>query len=98
MEALPLEYALKTVNKYGCSTCWGDLEMKVDIKTGLYTVNCKSCGEETRGYVTKYYIERRRSESVGEERDVRRMLVKQHILPDPSAGKTNSDLIHELGF
>jgi hypothetical protein len=65
---------------------------------GMYQVTCKNCKEETRGYVTKFYIERRRSESVGEERDVKRMLIKNNILPDPLAGKTKAELIKELGF
>lgn len=99
MQALPFDYARKTIKNYGCSACWGDLEMNPDPENpNQYIVTCKTCKEETRGYVTKYYIERRRSESVGEERDVKKLLIKQNILPDPLAGKSKADLIHELGF
>ena len=94
----PLSEALarKTVKFYVCSNCWGELE--ATPVTGGYEVLCKSCGPETKGYVTQRYVERRRSESGFEEVNARHMLEKVGVLENPHAGKTADQLLSELGF
>lgn len=96
-EPMSFELARNTVKWYGCAGCWGELEMN-PAPDGGYLVTCKSCGAETRGYVSQKYIERRRGESVGEAIQVKRLLIKTGYLVDPLKGKTKAELIRELGY
>ena len=99
MEPLNFEYARKTVKKYACSVCWGELEMTPDPNhAGMYQVTCKKCGEETRGYVTQYFVNRRRGESEFEQREATHLLRKLEILPDPMKGMSKEQKLKELGF
>ena len=99
MEPLNFELARKTIKRYACSNCWGELEMSPDPKNaGMYQVTCKTCQEETKGYVSQHFVERRRAESEFEKRDAVHLLRKVNILPDPMAGKTKEQLLKELGF
>ena len=67
LEPLDYEYALKTKKRYVCSNCWGELHLefvKNDPQRRYYVV-CLRCGiENTNGYVTKVYADRRRQESI----------------------------------
>ena len=98
MESFDLIYATMTRKRYACSVCWGELELIPDQSdVTKYFVTCKRCKEETRGYVTQYFVNRRRSESVGEEREVTRMLRTVGILEKPDFGSV-SDIMKSLGF
>lgn len=99
MEPLNFELARKTIKRYVCSNCWGELEMTPDPEhEGMYQVTCMKCKDETKGYVSQHFVERRRAESEFEERDAIHLLRKVNILPDPMAGKSQADLLKELGF
>lgn len=63
-----------------------------------FVVICKKCGDETKGYVTQYYVNRRRAESEFEEVSARHLLQKLEIIPNPHAGKSTEQLLKELGF
>lgn len=99
MQPLDFLLARKTVKHYACSSCWGELEMNPDPKQAdLYQVTCKKCQDETKGYVTQYYVNRRRSESQFEEVNATHMLMKAGVLENPHAGKSTEQLLKELGF
>lgn len=99
MEPMNAELAEKTVKDFCCSNCWGDLELVPDLRgNGLYFATCKKCQEDTKGYVTKYFANRRRIESEFEARDAIRVLQKLDILPNPNKGKSRNELLKELGF
>lgn len=97
MEALNAELARKTVNRYACSNCWGDLELAPDLReNGMYFVTCKKCKEETKGYVSQYFVNTRRTASEFEKRDVTRMLKSIGVIASPK--KSTNELMKELGF
>lgn len=100
MDALNETMARKTVKRYACSLCWGELEMRsaIHLENGFYFVVCKKCQDETRGYVTQYFVNRRRGESEFEKGDVTRLLIKLGFAENPLKGKTRADLLKELGF
>ena len=98
MDPMTFALARNTVKFYACSGCWGELDSPIPTSDGGFLVLCRRCKEETPGYVSQRYVERRRSESIGEEREVKRMLIKVGVLPDPLAGKSKADLIRELGY
>jgi len=98
MESFDLVYASETVNKYVCSACWGDLETVRDPRdVTKYFVLCRKCKDETRGYVTKFYANRRRGESESEKLEAVKLLRSIGVLEKP-APKSIEQLKNELGF
>ena len=98
MESFDLIFAHKTRKRYACSTCWGDLELVPDpANENRWFVLCKRCKDETRGYVTQYFVNRRRSESCGEEFEVTKLLQNKGILEKPDFGSVD-EIIKSLGF
>ena len=98
MESFDLIFAHKTRKSYACSVCWGELELVPDQSDNTkWFVLCKRCKEETRGYVTKYFVNRRRGESVGEEFQVTKMLQKIGVLEKPNFGSV-FEIMKSLGF
>lgn len=85
-----------TLRDYVCSNCWGHL-VKIPAEGRMWRVECYQCGADTKGYVTKFYAQKRQSESIGEKLDVRYNL--RGILP-PSAieEETVEELMKGLGF
>lgn len=100
MEALNESLARKTVKRYACSICWGELEMfpAMDKDNGFYYVTCKKCQEETRGYVTQYYVNRRRGESEFEKVNVTTLLRKLGYIDNPLKGKSRAEIMKNLGY
>ena len=98
MESFDLIFATKTRKRYVCSVCWGELELVRDPRdVTRYFVLCKRCKDETRGYVTQYFVNRRRGESEGEKRDVVRLLQTAGIIQKPPRKSVEQNL-KELGF
>jgi hypothetical protein len=95
----PLDDRMKelTIRDYVCSNCWGDLIPQF-ADNRLWLVVCNSCREETKGYVTRYYAENRRSESHGEHSETRLLLQSMGIIPNEHSGKSEEELLRELGF
>ena len=84
--------ASKIVRDYVCSTCWSHLIETLDM-TGS-EVSCAVYGTEHQGYVTKVYVERRRSQSRCEAVEVDALLKQVGILPK----KNEKQQMEELGF
>lgn len=100
MEALPETLARKTVKRYACSICWGELEMRpaIHLEQGWYFVVCKKCQDETRGYVTQYFVNRRRGESEFEKVNVTHLMQKLGYIENPLKGISREAIIKSLGF
>lgn len=98
MDSMSFSLARRTIKYYGCSTCWGSLKMEGPDESGGYVVVCENCGDETKGYVSQKYIEKRRGESISDERQAKKVLIEAGILPDPMAGKTQEQKLKELGY
>ena len=96
MEPLNDVLADRTVKHYVCSSCWGHLIKIPALQRGFWIVECHRCREETKGYVTMAYAERRLSESSAEKMDVQINL--RGILPNQHAGKTTTQILTEMGF
>lgn len=87
-----------TVRDYVCSNCWGHLQKWPQKGSQKWLVLCSNCMGQTKGYVTRYYAESRRSESIGERREAREMLQDAGILEPEHSGKSIEQLLKELGF
>lgn len=100
MEPLNEALARKTVKRYACSICWGELELRpaIHLDNGWYFVVCKKCQDETRGYVTQFFVNRRRGESEFEKVNVTHLMQKLGLIENPLKGKNQKELIKELGF
>lgn len=97
MELLDDRWKELTLRDYVCSNCWGHL-LAYPMDGQMWLVICHRCGDETKGYVTKYFAEGRRSESHGEQFEARQMLQEMGILQREHAGKSEDELIKEMGF
>jgi len=89
--------AMITRRDYVCSNCWHDLELKF-APNHLYFLICPNCGDDTKGYVTRQYAERRKQESMGDLMDAKQVLLDAKIIKNPNEGKKVEDVIKELGF
>ncbi len=82
-----------TVRDMVCSTCWGSLGIH-HAPDRMNKVLCRSCGESTRGYVSKAMAEHRRAESLGELLEVKR------AYPELAGKETPAldEIDNQLGF
>lgn len=98
MQALNFQMARKTVKFYCCSNCWGELEMKPEPtgKPDMHIVTCRNCKDDTKGYVTKHFVDRRRQESEFEKRDVTRTLKSIGVIKKED--RTAAQILQEMGF
>jgi hypothetical protein len=88
--------AIRAVDKYVCSNCWGILYRIPHRPSGHWQVQCGSCQEQTRGFVSKYWVEKRRQDDHFAKIDVTRMLVDIGVMEGSS--KTEDQIMTELGF
>ena len=95
LEPMSDELANKTVSNYVCSNCWGDL-VKYHAPNRMSRVKCVNCGDDTPGFVTRWYAEKRRSESMADKLDIQINL--RDIFPSEYAGKSPDELVKELGY
>jgi len=99
MESLNKSLAILTVNRYACSICWGDLEMHNDLSNNsMVFVVCKKCQDETRGYVTKYFVNRRRGESEFEKINVTHLMRKLGYIENPLKNVSRESIMKSLGY
>jgi hypothetical protein len=95
VEPMDLHWALLTIRDYVCSNCWRDL-IQLPANNQKWLVQCRSCQEQTKGFVTKYFAESRRAESRVELMEARTMLQEMGIMP--KSGKTEAELLREMGY
>jgi len=108
VEPMTYEMMLRTEARMNCSNCWGHgfISKKVEVEneeTGekeiLYRLTCAYCKEETRGYVSSYYIGWARQEDYLRYGQVVRTIPEiLGMEPREMKLKTENVLLHELGF
>lgn len=97
MEVLNKSLAILTVKRYACSICWGELETRADPRDpSMSFVVCRKCQDETRGYVSKFFVNRRRGESEFEKLDVSKLLYQTGIWKKEQ--QTVDQLKKQLGY
>lgn len=89
------ELATTLVQRYCCAGCWGHLNTYHEPGSRLVRVVCDKCGDG-RGFVTKRYAEKRRSESFGEAFEVRDLLEHTGLIMRPT--RTVAEVLKDLGF
>jgi hypothetical protein len=81
-----------------CASCWSRLERKTEQgeEGKQYTPVCEVCGEQTRGYVTAKYTERRIQSNQAEASEARHAL--REALPWMKINMKESQILESLGF
>lgn len=79
---------------YCCAGCWGHLNT-YHAEKRMTRVVCDNCGDG-RGFVTKGFADRRRSESAGEASDVKQMLQSAGVVQYTK--RSAEEILKELGF
>jgi hypothetical protein len=95
-QEMTLLQATETVRDYVCARCYGPIAahfnaLRVWVVCANHGTRCNGSG-----YVTKAWAERQRSNSIGEAMEVRFTL--RDIIPSKHAGKSEEQLLKELGF
>ncbi len=91
--------ARKFIRRYACSTCWGELVAEpVEGERYMSLVHCGKPDCSGAGFVTKHYIEHRRTEDHFDHMEAKRNLRAALHLPDPLMDKSTDELLKELGF
>lgn len=66
VEPIPRHLLDDTLRDYVCSICWGPLDFHYDTPERKWYALCRRHKEETPGYTSRNYAERRRAESARE--------------------------------
>ncbi len=94
VEPLTRDELDEILREYVCSTCWGALAFRyVD---GQWFAICPECGENTVGYVSKRFADRKREESVGELAEAEHNL--RDVLGLRPERQTRAKNLSDLGF
>ena len=86
----------KTIRDYVCSTCWGRLFAEPQHGSPKW-VCCQTCGMETRGFVSQYYVDERRTQDHFDAYDVKILLQSLGIIERPPR-RGQDQILEELGF
>ena len=95
----PVERSQLLMMHYVCATCWGHLREffnGTDVAERRSKVFCGSCGDETRGYVTKSYVEQRRQDDAQRYAEARSALIKIGVIEKPPS-RSAEEILDELG-
>lgn len=79
---------------YVCSNCWGSLTFRYE--DGKWFAICPECNEDTKGYTSKNFAERRRTESESELIEAERNL--RSVLGLEREHQTVEKNLSDLGF
>jgi hypothetical protein len=85
------------VAKHVCSACWGLLiKTRPVITERRWTVQCETCGEKTKGFVTRRWAQQRAEISRAEAIEAK--LALRDAVPWMKSNKTAAQILKELGF
>jgi DNA-directed RNA polymerase subunit RPC12/RpoP len=99
MQPIPNAVARKTAERYVCSLCWNQLVVYPDPSDREKSiVLCGHCGEDTRGYVSKYYSDRHRQENSLDAIGVKIMLEHIGIIQRTRPKMTERETLESIGF
>lgn len=89
------EEAIRVVERYVCSRCWGRLNTK---PAGAHKelVYCFNQNCDGSGFVTRRYADEQRAQDRANYAEVMHNL--KGIIPGKYDGKSSQDLLNELGF
>lgn len=85
------------IRDYVCSNCWGSLVALPQPGSRDMIVVCRRCGDQTRGFVTKYFVNERRQQDHFDGLEVKRLLQSLGIISSPPK-KSVDQILEELGF
>ena len=93
----PTDRAMELQRDYVCARCWHPLiAVAVQSDPNRSEVKCTNSNCNGEGYARKDGVERRRSDALSELWEARDNL--KAIIPGEHAGKTEEQLLSELGF
>lgn len=80
-----------------CSACWGLLiKVRPVLTERKWVMQCESCGEQTRGYVTRRYAQMRAEASRAELAEAKHAL--RDAIPWLKSKKTAAEIFADLGI
>lgn len=96
VDPIPRHELDDTLREYVCSICWGALEFHQDRETHEWYALCRRHKEETVGYTSRKFAERKREASIGELLEAERNL--RDLMGLKRERRTTGENLKELGF
>lgn len=81
-----------------CSDCYCPVIAVRNRKTGEFEIQCSTPGCGCRGTISRHTLYRRQAENMAEAHEAKETLKKAVPWLDPNRGKSETDLLKELGF
>lgn len=81
-----------------CSDCYCAVIAVRNRKTGEFEIQCSTPGCQCRGTISTRTLERRQAANMAEAHDARETLKQAVPWVDPQHGKSEAQLLKELGF
>jgi hypothetical protein len=81
--------------RYACAGCYGPLNIYAVPGERTDRLTCDNCGDG-RGFVTKAFVERRRSDNMAEAMEVNWMLKQAGVIE--YTRRTAEEVLTDLGF
>lgn len=95
---ITFDEALKIQNSRVCSDCYGAVIAVRNRETKEYEIKCSTPGCLCRGTISRTTLYRRQAKNIAEAHDAKDTLKKALPWLDPNRGKSEVDLLKELGF
>lgn len=81
-----------------CSDCYCAVIAVRNRKTGEFEIQCSTPGCQCRGTISTRTLERRQAENAAEAQEAKRTLQAAAPWVNPQHGKSEDQLLKELGF
>lgn len=86
----------QTRRHYVCARCWGRIDLCHE--NGLDVLMCMNPDCNGSGFVSKLYTEKEKNANQFDAMDVKATLRQIGIIDNPNAGKSEDQLLRELGY
>lgn len=94
-QLMTFEEARKLKDKYRCSSCWSVLDI-FPADNGAFTVRCMGCGDNSKGFVTQRFVEKRKEANAFEAMNAKYVL--SQAVPWMKSKDTEEEILRKLGF
>ena len=99
MQIMNFPMSYDTQKNYVCAHCWGQVVASPSHEhSGMYEVACADPDCTGEGFISAKTVERREAESLGDFFLARANLEAAGVIINEHKGKTEQQLLSELGF
>jgi hypothetical protein len=99
MQIMNFPMSYDTQKNYVCAHCWGNVVASPSTEhPGMYEVECTDPDCTGEGFISRKTVERREAESLGQFVEARSTLEAAGVIVNEHKGKSEQQLLAEMGF